>query len=139
MMKKWFGAIALAVALSWSRPAAASSYFATAALLLDETHRSDDWMQSHYGDQKLADILHQLSEARVKCSRALLVPKEADRAHPHLLLALEASERAMAAALEGESKHFIHLVMQAFEEERTFRAILTQENIKLPELDRPRK
>src|SRR6185503_14086813 len=65
MMKKWFGAIALAVALSWSRPAAASSYFATAALLLDETHRSDDWMQSHYGDQKLADILHQLSEARV--------------------------------------------------------------------------
>jgi hypothetical protein len=139
MTTRWLGPLAVALALSWSGPAMASSYFATAALLLDETRRSDDWMQSHYGDAKLAEILHQLSEARVKCSRVLLVPKEADRAHPHLLLALEASERAMAAALEGESKHFIHLVMQALDEERTFRAILTQENIKMPELDRSRR
>jgi hypothetical protein len=104
--------------------------------LLDETRRSDEWMQWHYGDMSLADLLHQMSEARVKCGRKLLVPKEADRAHPHLLLALEASERAMAAALEGESKHFLKLVAQALEEERTFRAILSQDNQTLPELDR---
>jgi hypothetical protein len=93
-------------------------------------------MSWHYGDTNLADVLHQLSEARVKVGRKLLVPKEADRAHPHLLLALEASERAMAAAQEGEAKHFLKLVAQALEEERTFRAILGQSNITLPELDK---
>jgi hypothetical protein len=139
MKTRWLWPFAVALTLAWARPATASSYFATAALLLDETRRSDDWMQSHYGDVKLAEILHQLSEARVKCSRTLLVPKEAHRAHPHLLLALEASERALDAALQGESKHFVHLVMQALDEERTFRAILSQDNIKVPELDQGRK
>ena len=124
------------VMLTWALPARAGSYLATAAILLDETRRSDDWMNTHYGDMQLADILHQLSEARVKCGRKLLVPKEADRAHPHLLLALEASERAMAAALDGEAKHFLHLLAQALDEERMFRAILSQHNINLPELDK---
>jgi hypothetical protein len=124
------------VMLTWALPAGAGSYLATAAILLDETRRSDDWMNTHYGDMQLADILHQLSEARVKCGRKLLVPKEADRAHPHLLLALEASERAMAAALDGEAKHFLHLLAQALDEERMFRAILSQHYINLPELDK---
>jgi hypothetical protein len=122
--------------LTWALPARAGAYLATAAILLDETRRSDDWMNGHYGDMQLADILHQLSEARVKCGRKLLVPKEADRAHPHLLLALEASERAMAAALDGEAKHFLHLLAQARDEERMFRALLGQQNITLPELDK---
>ena len=129
--------VVLALALR-AAPASAGTYLWSAALLLDETHRSDDWMQWHYGDPKLADLLHDLAEARVKCGRKLLVPKEADRAHPHLLLALELSERAMAAAVEGEAKHFIKLVQQAIDEERTFRAILSQQNMSLPELD-PKK
>jgi len=124
------------VMLTWALPARAGAYLATAAILLDETRRSDDWMNTHYGDMQLADILHQLSEARVKSGRKILVPKEADRAHPHLLLALEASERAMAAALEGEAKHFLHLLAQARDEERMFRALLGQQNITLPELDK---
>ena len=122
--------------LAFARPAQAGTYLWSAALLLDETRRSDDWMNWHFGDTGLADTLHQLSEARVKVGRKLLVPKEADRAHPHLLLALEASERALAAAQEGEAKHFLKLMAQAMEEERTFRAILGQQNITLPELDR---
>jgi hypothetical protein len=121
---------------AWTIPAADGTYLASAALLLDETRRSNDWMQSHYGDMKLAEVLHDLSEARVKCGRKLLVPKEADKAHPHLLLALEIAERAMAAALEGEAKHFIRLVLQALDEERMFRAILGQQNLSLPELDK---
>jgi hypothetical protein len=116
-------------------PAHAGTYLSSAALLLDEVRRTDEWMQWHYGDATLAETLHQLSEARVKCGRKLLVPKEADRAHPHLLLALEASERAMAAAQEGEAKHFLKLITQAIDEERTFRAILGQQNLALPELD----
>jgi hypothetical protein len=127
---------AVAAALAFARPATAGTYLATAALLLDETRRSDDWMNTHWGDTKLAEILHEMSEARVKCGRKLLVPKEAERAHPHLLLALETSERAMAAAVDGEAKHFLHLLAQALDEERMFRAILSQQNISLPELDR---
>ncbi len=134
-----FICLALAVAaLIVTRPAQAGTYLASAALLLDETKRSDEWMSWHYGDTNLADVLHQMSEARVKVGRKLLVPKEADRAHPHLLLALEASERAMAAAQEGEAKHFLKLVAQALEEERAFRAILGQQNITLPDLDKKR-
>ena len=135
-MTRWVGFFFVLAMLVFAAPASAGTYLSTAALLLDETRRSDEWMQWHYGDTNLADILHQLSEARVKCGRKLLVPKEADRAHPHLLLALEASERAMAAALDGESKHFLKLVAQALEEERTFRAILSQQNLSLPDLDR---
>ena len=127
--------ISLAV-LTFTRPAKAGSYLASAALLLDETRRMDEWMQWHYGDMQLAELLHQLSEARVKCGRKLTVPKEVDKAHPHLLLALESAERAMAAALEGESKHFLKLVAQAVDEERSFRAILAQQNVTLPDLDR---
>src|SRR5579859_3259557 len=131
-MKRWLGFLFVVSMAMLATPARAGTYLASAALLLDETRRSDEWMQWHYGDTNLAELLHQLSEARVKCGRKLLVPKEADRAHPHLLLALEASERAMAAALEGESKHFLKLVAQVLEEERTFREILRQENQTLP-------
>src|SRR5439155_8269351 len=88
--------------LTLAVPARAGTYLSSAALLLDEVHRSDEWMQWHYGDVNLADTLHQLSEARVKCGRKLLVRKEADRAHPHLLRALAASERPMAAAQDEE-------------------------------------
>jgi hypothetical protein len=136
MKRRIVCALVASVLLAWALPATAGTYLASAALLLDETRRSNDWMQSHYGDMKLAELLHDLSEARVKCSRKLLVPKEADRAHPHLLLALEIAERAMAAALEGEAKHFIRLALQALDEERMFRAILTQQNLSLPELDK---
>jgi hypothetical protein len=135
MMRFVWLTLALAM-LTFARPSHAGTYLASAALLLDETRRSDEWMQWHYGDTNLADVLHQLSEARVKVGRKLLVPKEADRAHPHLLLALEASERALAAAQEGEAKHFLKLVAQALDEERTFRAILGQSNITLPDLDK---
>ncbi len=135
-MKRMVWILAALAIFTFTLPARAGTYLASAALLLDETRRSDEWMQWHYGDVKLADLLHELSEARVKCGRKLLVPKEADRAHPHLLLALEASERAMAAALEGEAKHFLKLVDQALDEERMFRAILSQQSLTLPDLDR---
>jgi len=126
--------ISLLLMLTVSGRARASSYLATAALLLDETRRSSDWVLTHSNDLKLAEIAHQVSEARVKSGRAVEVPKEAEKAHPHLLLTLESSERALAALLEGEPQRFVRLVVQAREEERTFRAILGQQKISLPDL-----
>ncbi|HKQ71018.1 MAG TPA: hypothetical protein VJT73_16845 [Polyangiaceae bacterium] len=137
--KKWFVFLGFALWMSWASPATAGTYLTTAALLLDETRRSADWMQSHLTDTKLAEIAHQLSEARVKCGRSVTVPKEVDKAHPHLLLALESAERAMAAAVEGETERFLRLVLQTRDEERTFRAILNQQKLTLPELEKERK
>ena len=116
--------------------ARASSYLDSAALLLDEARKSSDWINSHFGDLELATVAHELSEARVKAGRTLSVSKAVERAHPHLLLTLETCERAMAAAVEHESTRFLRLVAQARDEERTFRAILSQQRLSLPELEK---
>lgn len=114
----------------------ASSYLDTAALLLDETRRTIDWMEKHPQDRQLADTAHSLADARVRAGRRIEVVKEAERAHPHLLLALEAAERALFAAKEGDAKRFLRLSRQAREEERTYRELLQQSKLALPELDR---
>ena len=134
-----FLGVAVTLVLGWTSPARAGTYLDAAALLLDETRRSSSFVQSHLTDMKLIEIAHQLAEARVKCGRAVVVPKEVDRAHPHLLLALEVSERAIAAALEGEPLRFLRLAVQARDEERTFRALLGEQKFTLPELEKEKK
>jgi hypothetical protein len=139
MKAKMLVILGVALVMAWATPARAGTYLDTAALLLDETKRSADWMLTHSSDAKLAEIAHQLSEARVKSGRAVFVPKEVEKAHPHLLLTLEVFERALAAVLEGESERFVRLVLQAREEERTFRAILSLQKLTLPELEKEKK
>ncbi len=131
--------VGVVLIVGWTSPARAGTYLDTAALLLDETRRSTSFLQSHLADMKLVEIAHQLSEARVKCGRSVVVPKEVDKAHPHLLLALEVSERAFAAALDGEPQRFLRLALQARDEERTFRALLNEQRFTLPELEKERK
>jgi hypothetical protein len=132
----WLACAVVGLALGWPGTAKAGTYLDAAALLLDEARKSSDWVQSHFGDLRLAELAHQLSEARVKAGRTLAVPKELERAHPHLLLTLEICERAMAAAVEHEGPRFLRLAAQARDEERTFRAILGQQKVTVPDLDR---
>jgi hypothetical protein len=119
-----------------ARVAHAGTYLDTAALLLDESHRSGSFVEAHLGDVQLAAIAHRLAEARVKVGRDVAVPKEVERAHPHLLLALEAAERAMAAAEEGEAKRFMRLMVDVRREEQTFRSILGQQQLTLPDIQK---
>jgi recombinational DNA repair ATPase RecF len=119
--------------------ARAGTYLDTAALLLEESRRSADWVESHVLDQKLAAIAHMIAEERVKAGRRIEVPKQVDSAHPHLLLVLEATERAMAAAEDGDPQRFLRMIYQAREEERTYRAILQQMHLTLPELEHPHR
>jgi len=135
-MKALHFVLSIAVSLTLAASAWAGSYLDTAALLLDESHRSAEWMQTHLWDTKLATINHQLADARVKSGRAILVPREVEKAHPHLLLSLEALERAMAAAAEGEPQRFLRLLVQAREEERTFRSILSQQKFTVPDIEK---
>lgn len=137
-----FTALALAGGLASfgvTRPARADeegTYLRTAAILLDESKRSTDWLLTHEGDVELARVLHDLAEARVKAGRQVLVPKEVDRAHPHLLLTLETVERAFDASTQGDWKRTLKLVLQAREEEQNYRTQITQLGHHLPDVDR---
>jgi hypothetical protein len=135
-MKPLKCALGFVLSMTLAASAWAGTYLDTVALLLDESHRSAEWVQAHLWDVKLATIAHQLADARVKTGRAVLVPHEVEKAHPHLLLSLEALERAMSAAEEGEHQRFLRLLVQSREEERTFRAILSQQKFTVPDLDK---
>jgi hypothetical protein len=61
------------------------------------------------------------------------VPAQVVRAHPHLILVLEDSERAADAASEGNFKKFMEYLTLARDEERIFRAIVSELGYTLPE------
>lgn len=126
--------LSIAFAMTLAAAAWAGTYLDTVALLLDESHRSAEWLQLHLSDTKLATLAQQLADARVKSGRAIVVPHDVEKAHPHLLLSLEALERAMSAAAEGDPQRFMRLLAQSREEERTFRAILAQQKFTVPDV-----
>lgn len=138
-MRKASLALVLALAFSFSSSAWANAYLDTAALLLDETKRSVAWVERRFYDKELIEIAHELAEARVKAGRRMSVHKNADRAHPHLLLTLETIERALFAAKNGDTKRFLRLLRLAREEERTYRELLQQAKMTLPEIEKPQR
>lgn len=116
-------------------PVRAGTYLDGAALLFHESRHALDVVQRHPTDTKLAAVAHGVAEARVRAGRLLVVPKEAEKAHPHLLLSLEVAERAIAAAADGDPKKFYRLAVDAREEERTMRAVLADAKLALPDDD----
>ena len=138
-LRKLLPGCVLVSTLATAARAYAGTYLDTAALLLDESRRGADFVMSHLGDVQLASLAHRLAEARIKLAREIPVPKDADRAHPHFLLTLEVAERALAAAEDGESKRFVQLVLEARQEEQTFRAVLSQQHFTLPDVQRCEK
>lgn len=135
-MKRVVAFSSLTFSLLLSTWAYASTYLDTAALLLDQSRRSVEWVERRLSDRQLAKAAHLLAEARVKAGQEIEVPKEADRAHPHLLLALETAERAFFAAKEGDTKRFLRLRRLAREEERTYRELLQQAKQSMPDLSK---
>lgn len=139
-MKKAFSALLFSLLLLFTSSAWANGYLDTAALLLDESKRSVSWVERRFHDKELADVAHMLAEARVKAGRRMTVHKNAERAHPHLLLTLETIERALFAAKNGDSRRFLRLLRLAREEERAYRELLQQSKLTLPEIERaPRR
>lgn len=135
-MKRALAITALLSAWLWANFAWADSYLDTAALLLDQSRRNLDWAERRAQDKQHIHVAHLVAEAHVKAGQQIQVSKEADRAHPHLLLTLETAERALFAAKEGEIKRFLRLRRIAREEERAFRELLQQVKKSLPELRR---
>lgn len=119
-----------------ARPALAGSYLNRAALLLASGRREADFLRKHFGDRELVRVVHRQATARVESANKMLVPKEVVQAHPHLLLVFENFERAAEAVLDGsgepEIKRLMGCLQLAFDEERSFRAVLKQLGWDLP-------
>jgi hypothetical protein len=114
-------------------PAFAGSYLNRAALLLSAGRREAEFLRAHFADKELARVVHRLATSRVAAANGMMVPKEVVQAHPHLLLVFENFERAAEAAENAEVERFMIALQHAFDEERTFRAVLKQLGWDLPQ------
>jgi hypothetical protein len=120
-------------ALLLASSAWAGTYLNSAALLLTQASHEGDYLRARVYDKELAQLIHQLSNARLEAAKSLLVPKEVVQAHPHLLLVLENYERAADAATRGGAEKFLVYQQRARDEDRTFRGVLRQFGYALPE------
>ncbi|MGK4006654.1 hypothetical protein WMF31_28800 [Sorangium sp. So ce1036] len=133
MIRHLFLAITFALsALFIALPAWAGSYLDRASLLLDEARREGDLLQPRTHDKELVLVIHALAEARARVAARMECPASVSRAHPHLLLVLENSERAADAAAQGNFKKFMEHLTVARNEDRAFRAILAELGYTLP-------
>ena len=123
--------VCLAPELAW-----AGSYLDRASLLVFEANAELDYLRRKLYDRELGRMIHELSEARLRAGRDMMVPKEVIQAHPHLLLFLENCERAAEQAADGRGKAFIKFLALARSEEQLFRGILKQLGWELPEFGR---
>jgi hypothetical protein len=133
MIRRLFALFAFASLIVLAAPAWAGSYLDRAALLLDEARREGDMLQPRTNDKEMVLVVKVLTEARAKVARKMDVPVAVAKAHPHLLLVLENCERAADAAAEGDFKRFMEHLLTARDEERTFRALITELGYTLPE------
>ena len=62
------------------------------------------------------------------------VPSSVAKAHPHLLLCLESYDKAFLLAEQGSVKKALEHLSTAREEERIFRALLSQLGFTLPKI-----
>lgn len=116
----------------WASPVRAGSYLDRAALLIDSSRLERDMVRPRANDKELLRMVHGIAEARSRMARNMHIPKAVALAHPHLLLMLENSERAYAAALTGDLKKFLVCILRARAEDKTFRALIRKFGYTLP-------
>ena len=135
-LTRFFTVLVVLSALFVTTLAHAGSYLDRSALLLADAKRSNDWVLAHLGDKDLALMAREVADARVKAARGMQVPKEVAGVHPHLLLMMENSERAASAAADGDNEKFLHHLRTARDEDATFRGLLAQQKLALPNVDK---
>ena len=139
MIRRLFAVAVVAMIAFAALPSAwAGSYLDRAALLLDQARKEGDMLQPRTHDKELVELVKSLAEVRVKVAGKMEVPAAIAKAHPHLLLVLENSERAAYAASMGNFRKFMDHLNTARDEERIFRAIVAELGYSLPELQSKR-
>lgn len=131
--RRWFLQCALASVLTCSI-AWGGSYLTRAALLVQGAERDAEALRRRLTDKDLAEVVHRVAVARVAAAREMTVPKDVVPAHPHVLLVLEAYERAADGALRSDSEAFLVALARARSETVTLRSVLKQLGWELPDL-----
>lgn len=110
----------------------AGSYLDRAALLLDGSQAERDMVRPRVRDQELVELAHRIARARTDSARHMKIPAVVASAHPHLLLVLENTEQAFAAAREKDYEKFVIHIQRARAEDSTFRALIQKLGYTLP-------
>lgn len=125
---------AISMVLLVTRIALAGSYLDRTALLIAQATRETEYVRGHLNDRELAQVVERVARARIQAAQEMDIPKEVAAAHPHLLLVLEACERAVSAASAGQSARFLELQQKARDEEAILRGVLKELGWTLPKV-----
>lgn len=131
-MKRLLFLVTFASALLLSSTAFAGPYLNTVAMLMREGFQSTEMLRTNLGEREFARSVHRMAEARADLASHMVVPKEVEKAHPHVLLVLANLERAADAATRGEVAIFVRNLDTARSESRTLKSILEQAHLALP-------
>jgi hypothetical protein len=132
MIRRFFLALTITLPLLFVSHAFGGSYLNRAALLLDGSQAERDMVLPRSDDKELLRVVYEVAQARTRAGQAMDVPKNIAAAHPHLLLVLENTERAYAAALDGNHERFVEHILRARTEDQTFRALIKELGYSLP-------
>jgi hypothetical protein len=132
--RRFLGWTAAALAAALTSAAFAGSYLDRAALLLDGGKKDIDTIKSRASDRETLLVVKALTEARLKVARKMNVPEKVASAHPHLMLVLENQDRAVDALLANNTKKYAECIVNAADEERTFRTLIKQLGYTLPKV-----
>jgi len=130
--RTFLGVVGAAVALTLAPSAFAGSYLDRVTVLLDGAEREGDLLRARLTDKEIVALVWTLAEARLGAAKKMEVPAAVARAHPHLLLVLEHSERAAAAGADGDYKKLLTHITSARDEARILRALLAEMGFPLP-------
>lgn len=139
MRRRGFLGLAAAVAAmgvigTFATFATAGSYLDRAAILLDGGRKDIDAAKSRTGDKETLLVVKALTEARLKAARKMNVPAAVVDAHPHLMLVLENQDRALDALIAGNTRKYAECLVNATDEERSFRNLIKQLGYSLPKV-----
>lgn len=130
----FLGAAAAAALALATRGAVAGSYLDRASLMLEEGKKEIGMVKTHSGDKELLLVAKTMTEARLKVARKMNVPAKVVDAHPHLMLVLENQDRALEALGQGNTKKYAECLINATDEERTFRNLIKDAGYSLPKV-----
>lgn len=134
-MKKITNIVVLIVAIgAICSPAVGESkknYLNRARLMLDLAVRTNEYVRQRLQDKELASFAHAMAEKNVSEAEKMTPPSNFGILHPHLLLVLENTERALAYAEQGELAKYRKYQRTLKKELQLLEAIAQRERIDL--------
>lgn len=132
--RHFLGVAAAAVVALAARGGVAGSYLDRAALMLEEGKKEIEMVKTRTGDKELLLVVKTMTEARLKVARKMNVPAKVVDAHPHLMLVLENFDRALDSLVSGNLKKYAECLINAADEEKTFKNLLKEAGYALPKV-----